>query len=61
MEALTENYRHRYASYLASTFHIGLDAARAEANYQLDMARPATPVVQGAARTPRKRAAVARR
>ncbi|KIW16817.1 hypothetical protein PV08_04007 [Exophiala spinifera] len=35
MDHITEAYRLRYASYLASTFHISLDAAKDEASYQL--------------------------
>ncbi|KAL6248772.1 hypothetical protein RBB50_003834 [Rhinocladiella similis] len=39
MDHITDAYRLRYASYLASTFHISLDAAKDEASYQLQPRR----------------------
>ncbi|KAK6364863.1 uncharacterized protein PV06_00567 [Exophiala oligosperma] len=39
MDHITDAYRFRYASYLASTFHISLDAAKGEASYQLQPRR----------------------
>ncbi|OAP60449.1 hypothetical protein AYL99_05451 [Fonsecaea erecta] len=35
IDQIVDAYRHRYASYLASTFHISVEAANLEANYQL--------------------------
>lgn len=37
---LTESYRHRYALYVASVFHISVEAAETEATYQLKPRRP---------------------
>jgi len=40
IDRITDAYRLRYASYLASTFHIGLEAAEVEAAHQLQPRRP---------------------
>ncbi|KIW32323.1 uncharacterized protein PV07_03877 [Cladophialophora immunda] len=39
IDQITDAYRRRYASYLASTFHISVEAANLEADYQLQPRR----------------------
>ncbi|KAH0845091.1 hypothetical protein FOPE_10045 [Fonsecaea pedrosoi] len=39
VDQITDAYRRRYASYLASTFHISVEAANLEADYQLQPRR----------------------
>jgi hypothetical protein len=39
VDQLTDAYRQRYAAYLASTFHISVEAANIEAAFQLQPRR----------------------
>lgn len=58
---VSETYRQRYASYLASTFHISLEAAQVEADYQLNQAKATMPVAQVTAKAASRRRATARK
>lgn len=40
IDQITDAYRLRYAAYLASTFHISVEAAAVEAAFQLSPRRP---------------------